>query len=281
MFQPILSLHPSTSLHNLNLVKTYNTKRLHGSIWHGDALAFLRSLKTQSANVVFLDPPFNLGKDYGVEELSHDKRDGADYTTWFEEILTECIRVMAPGAALYLYHLPNWGIQFGGYLSRYLTFRHWIAISMKNGFVRGRRLYPAHYALLYFTKGSQGVFKRPKLAPVKCRHCGDLIKDYGGYRSIIERKGINLSDVWDDLSPVRHRGRKHRKGNELPPKLLERVISISGRKGSLYVDPFAGTGTGVAVAAKAGMLFAACDLIGANCNVIAERLGDPPTPSSS
>src|SRR2546422_6918695 len=91
-----------------------------------------------------------------------------------------------------------------------LPFRHWIAISMKGGFARGQYLYPAHYALLYLTKGQPGRFHRPKIDPPHCKKCGALLKDYGGYKKFISN-GINLSDIWDDVSPVRHNRYKHRR----------------------------------------------------------------------
>ncbi len=53
-------------------------------------------------------------------------------------------------------------------LEQHLDFRHWIAISMKNGFVRGDHLYPAHYALLYYTKGKPESFNRPKVPKPIC-----------------------------------------------------------------------------------------------------------------
>src|SRR5260370_11709337 len=145
---------------------------------------------------------------------------------------------------------------------------------MKNGFVRGKRLYPAHYALIMLTKGIPTVLNRPKTLPAECRHCGKYIKDYGGYRSIIEEKGINLSDFWDDVSPVRHAQRKNRVANELPQIIFDRVMQISSEPGSLYVDPFAGSGGGVVAAVKAGMPFAACDIVASNCRLIVKRLNE-------
>jgi site-specific DNA-methyltransferase (adenine-specific) len=100
------------------------------------------------------------------------------------------------------------------------------------------------------------------------------VKDYGGYKSIIEAKGINLSDCWDDVSPVRHASRKNRVANELPNIIFDRVMQISGVSGHVYVDPFAGAGGGVVAAAKAGMSFRACDIIASNCRLIVRRLID-------
>lgn len=98
------------------------------------------------------------------------------------------------------------------------------------------------------------------------------MKDYGGYKPIILRKGINLSDFWDDLSPVRHANRKHRSANELPELLFHRVLTMVGSKGSLYVDPFGGSGSGVVAAARRGMRFVACDIVRANCRLMKSRL---------
>lgn len=257
-----------------DLISNFSDGNVYGSIFAGDAVDFLRSLKSGTATIVFLDPPFNLGKEYLSGARSLDRKPEHIYRTWLFRVLRESTRVLSPGGALYLYHLPRWAMQLGSFLdgAGKLTFRHWIAISMKNGFVRGDRLYPAHYGLLMYTKGKPAVFSRPKLKPVKCRHCKKYIKDYGGYRAIIEEKGINLSDVWDDLSPVRHANRKTRSANELPRALFARMIEISGAKGGLYVDPFVGSGTGAIVAAKAGLNFAACDLLTENCRLVAERL---------
>lgn len=255
----------------LDVIRKYKRGNVEGCVVAGDALRFLKSIRKESANIVFLDPPFNLGKKYYARKKI-DLMPQRVYEGWLKEILVEAVRVLHPGGALYLYHLPVWAMRFGEFLDGRLDFRHWIAISMKNGFIRGKRLYPAHYGLLMFTKGEPAQLTRPKLIPLRCRHCGEYVKDYGGYLSIIERKGINLSDFWDDLSPVRHANRKHRQANELPQLLFERIIAVSGSSGGLYVDAFAGTGSGVIAAVRKGLRFAACDLVRANCNIISRRV---------
>jgi site-specific DNA-methyltransferase (adenine-specific) len=186
-------------------------------------------------------------------------------------VITEVIRTIKPGGALYLYHIPKWAIHFAGQLSGSLNFRHWIAVSMKNGFVRGNGLYPAHYALLYFTKGAPSVANRPKIVPATCPHCDEYIKDYGGYVEYVA-DGVNLSDVWDDLSPVRHSKYKNRVANELPMKLASRVVAISGKTGSVLLDPFAGTGTAVMAARAKKMKFIAIDRELSNCDLISQRI---------
>jgi site-specific DNA-methyltransferase (adenine-specific) len=252
----------------------YGGKGIQGRIVQGDALDFLRTIKTGSASLVFLDPPFNLGKVYTPLDVSLDQKPEQDYRRWMGDILVESTRILEDGATLYLYHIPVWAMRFGTFLESRLHFKHWIAVSMKNSFMRGKRLYPAHYALLMFTKGPPNHFTRPRIEPKRCRHCKEYIKDYGGYRHIIEKQGINLSDFWEDLSPVRHSNRKNRIGNELPLLLFSRIFEISGGRPGHYVDPFAGGGTGVVEAANVGLRFSGCDIVRENCTIIKRRLDE-------
>ena len=58
-------------------------------------------------------------------------------------------------------------------------------------------------------------------------------------------KGVNLMDVWDDITPVRHWKfkSKKRRTNQLSTKILYRVIELSTHRGELVLDPFGGSGT--------------------------------------
>lgn len=243
----------------------------YGFLCDLDALAFLHSVRDEVADLVFVDPPFNLGKNYGPL-AALEEHDPLSYEWYMQNMLREAVRIMKPGAALFVYHVPYWATRLSGILNNHLQFRHWIAVAMKNGFVRGNRLYPAHYALLYYTKGEPAHFSRPKLEPLKCRRCQTVLKDYGGYRDIVFQNGLNLSDFWDDLSPVRHGSRKHRQANELPERLTDRVVAIAGTAGGVLVDPFVGTGTSLVSARRAEMLFIGNDIERGNLDICRQRL---------
>lgn len=246
-----------------NFIEIYNT----------DALTFLKNTPSKTSDIVFIDPPFNIGKDYMIQNFD-DRKNPHQYTEWLTQIVDESIRIMKNGSSLYFYHLPSMAYKIANILEAKLSFRHWIAVSMKNNFARGKRLYPAHYALLYFTLGEPSVFKRPKTEPKRCRHCGKFIKDYGGYRHIIEAKGVNLSDFWEDLSPVRHKSTKTRPQNELPLEFFNRMFEISAAYGGTYVDPFIGSGGGILEATRHGMNTLGCDASSISCRIASERI-DP------
>jgi len=215
-----------------------------GVLFRGDCISILPLIRSETVDTIFADPPFNLGKEYGA--AVDDERPDQDYLTWSYKWIAECIRVLQPGGAFFLYNIPRWNIPLGAYLmERGLTFRNWIAVNIKFGLPIPKRIYPSHYSLLYFTKGKAKTFRNVRTPIETCRHCGKEIKDYGGHRDAMNPKGVNLTDVWNDIPPVRHWKfkSKKRKTNQLSTKLVRRCLELSSRPGDLVLDPFGGSGT--------------------------------------
>lgn len=246
----------------------YETKL--GQLYQGDCVFFLQDLPDSCADVIFADPPFNLGKNYGKGISDHLKME--EYLSWSWKWLAEAIRVLKQGGSIFLFNLPQWLIHYGAFLNQNdLQFRHWIACRMPKAFPRGKKLSPAHYGLLYYTKGEPSTFNKVYVPIPVCRHCGKEVRDYGGHRNKLNEKGLNLMDIfdapedvweeatpedhectqvwtptedlWDDIPPVRHSKYKTRGANELAPIMLERIIALSSNPGDLIIDPFGGSGT--------------------------------------
>jgi len=231
---------------SLPLIPSLTTSR--GILFSADCLEVFKHVKDNSVDCIFADPPFNLGKEYGkgiTDDLSEDA-----YLEWSYTWLTECVRILTPGGSLFVYNIPKWLIYFGNFLMSKMTFRHWIALTMKNTYPRGKNLYPAHYGVLYFTKGEPRVFHKVRTPIPVCRHCGKDIKDYGGHRDKLNKKGLSLTDFWEDTSPVRHRKYKTRVANELKPMIPERAILTSTDPGDIVLDPFGGGGSTYQMAEK-------------------------------
>jgi site-specific DNA-methyltransferase (adenine-specific) len=224
-----------------------------GVLYRADCFALFAALGEASIDCVFADPPFNLGKDYG-QGAARDALARQDYLKWSLAWLDECVRLLAPGGAFFIYILPRWGYLLAAHLEeRGMWFRHWIALSMKGTFPRGRKLYPAHYALLYFTKGEPRTFHRVRLPVPACRHCGRDIKDYGGHRKALNPLGLTLTDFWEDTAPARHGTVKTRWHlNELKPMIPARCIAMATDPGDVVLDPFGGGGSTYEAAQRAG-----------------------------
>ena len=172
-----------------------------GALYHCHCLQLMKNMNAGSVDCIFADPPFNLGKDY--QNGSNDDLSEDEYLHWSYLWIDECTRVLAKGGSLFIYCLPKWAFLFASHVNSKLSFRHWIATNMKSTYRRGRRLYPAHYAILYFTKGEPKVFNRLRISRPRCRKCHAYIRDYGGHRKYLKVRGLNLSDFWGDTSPAR------------------------------------------------------------------------------
>lgn len=241
----------------------------HGVLYNCDCMDLFRALGTGSIDTIFADPPFNLGKDYGHGKVN-DRLEEKRYLEWCFGWLEESARVLKPGGSLFVYILPRWAYRFATFLDSRLAFRHWIAVCMKGTFPRGRKLYPAHYALLYFTKGEPKTFNRVRLPIPTCRHCGKDIKDYGGHRKYLNPEGLNLTDFWEDTSPNRHRKFKTRNVNELKIMIPARAIEISTNPGDVVLDPFGGGGSTYQAAQERNRLWIGCEL--GDCSPIRSRI---------
>lgn len=240
-----------------------------GTLYNNDCLEVLKSLPDDCVDLVFADPPFNLGKKY--DSCINDNLSMSQYLNWTYNWLDECVRILKPGGRIFIYNLPKWCIYIATHLSETLTFWDWIAVEMKFCLPIQNKLYPSHYALISFVKGVKAnTFNNQRIPLQTCRHCGGEIKDYGGYKSKLNPLGINVSDVWTDIYPVRHKNSKHRKYNELSIKLLDRIISMSTNEGDTVFDPFGGSGTTYVVAELLHRQWIGCEL--GDCKIIKERL---------
>lgn len=243
----------------LSQVQTDNAKKAYaspkpcfstqlGRLYHGDCIEVMRSLPDESCDLIFADPPFNLDKLY-PSEMDDDLRQ-EHYLEWCETWLDECTRLLRHGGALFVYNLPKWNTFLGAYLSKFLTFRHWVTVDVKSSLPIAGRLYPSHYSLLYYIKGERPSTFQPDRMPMQiCPSCMTDLKDYGGYKNKMNPLGVSLTDVWSDIPPVRHAKYKKRKSaNELSIKLLDRIIEMASKEGDTILDPFGGSGTTYAVA---------------------------------
>lgn len=244
-----------------------------GALFSDDCLVVLSAMKDCVVDTIFADPPFNLNKTYGAK--SNDSLKDAEYLQWCRLWIAECVRILKPGGAFFLYNLPKWNVPLGAFLGELgLDFRHWIAVEQNSCMPIQGRLYPAHYSLLYYSKGKPRVFRKIRTPIETCRHCHKELKDYGGHRNAMNPLGVNLKDVWRDIPPVRHWKFKSKKrpANALSTKILDRVVEMSSLPGDLVLDPFGGSGTTFAVCERKERKWLGIELDFADA--IRERLED-------
>ena len=69
-------------------------------IKHSDVVEGLKKIPSESIDCIILDPPYNIGKDYGNNIT---KLEINEYVTWAKEWLTECERILKTDGTMYVY----------------------------------------------------------------------------------------------------------------------------------------------------------------------------------
>jgi site-specific DNA-methyltransferase (adenine-specific) len=71
-----------------------------GELYQGDCLDLMATMDDGGVDLIFADPPFNLGKMYGAHY--DDVKAEADYVAWSREWIGEGVRLLSPGGAFFL-----------------------------------------------------------------------------------------------------------------------------------------------------------------------------------
>ncbi|MCI0488366.1 MAG: site-specific DNA-methyltransferase [Blastocatellia bacterium] len=242
--------------------------RLH----RAPCLDVMKQIPSETVDLAFADPPFNLTKGYNGYS---DDRDASDYTGWCKRWLIEYERVLKPGGALVVLNLPRWAVWLADFLSRSgdMFLQNWIvwnSLPEPKGI-----LMPAHYALLYFTKGERAAtfnyhsmengwepFDEAVFPPDRADVCQR--------RSCIRKRRASghvwrgeLTDVWHDIHRVRRPAHSSRLPKihpcETPERLIDRITRLTTDANDLVLDCFAGTGATPFVAKRLGRRFIAVE----------------------
>jgi site-specific DNA-methyltransferase (adenine-specific) len=226
-------------------------------ITQGDCLELLAEISSNSVDVTFADPPFNLKKKYNTTKDSLALR---EYLTWCEKWIKEMVRVTKPTGSIFIHNIPKWLTCYATFLNELADFKHWISWDAPTA-PMGKTLQPNHYGILFYAKDAkQNKFYEIRYQHKRCRKCSYLHKDYGGKKAGLHPFGPLVSDVWTDIHRIKHNKYRDEHPCQLPLHLLERVILMSTDESDVVLDPFSGTGTTALAAKRLGRNFIGFEL---------------------
>jgi adenine-specific DNA-methyltransferase len=216
-----------------------------------EAIEFLRTLPSESVNLVLTSPPYNIGKPY------ERAKPVDEYVAWCCLWLAELWRVCRPDASVWLnlgyMPVPGRGTAVP------ITYLLWeklpfhlvqeVVWHYRAGVACRKRFSPRNEKLLWLVK-NPNVYAFD-LDAVRCRDVRYPNQRRHG-RLRCNPAGRNPSDVWEIPKVTAGAGRASRERTahpaQMPLELAERVVRACSRPGDVVLDPFAGSGT-TAVAA--------------------------------
>lgn len=248
----------------------------------GDTLVEMSKLPAGSVDLVFADPPFNIGYEYDVY---HDRRAKDDYLTWADKWLAGAVRLLTPHGSLFLAIGDEFVAEHKVRLDALgLTMRNWIVWHYTFGVNCSKKFNRSHAHILYYTRHPQtftfnadGIrvpsARQTTYADRRANPRGKLPDDTWVLRPQEEGKHFRPdSDTWY-VSRVCGTF-KERTGHpcQMPEAVLERIVRVASNPGDRVFDPFAGSGTTLAVAKKLGRTFLGVELSEQYADGIRQRL---------
>lgn len=256
--------------------------QLTNTIINSDCLEALGEIPTGSVDFAFTDPPYNLGKGYSGYS---DDLKIKDYFEWCDKWITELGRVLKPGRTLALLNIPLWAVRHFLHMESILSFQNWIVWDALAYPVR--RIMPAHYTILCFSKGESRLLPgligeseafRPQSAPKTFNTLRPLADDYCLRADCVESRialrvddRAPLTDLWGDIHRLKHNSRRVDHPTQLPPHLMYRLISIFSKPGEVVIDCFNGAGTTSLAAHQLNRKYVGIDASEKYCEIAKER----------
>lgn len=239
-------------------------KKFENKILLGDCIEVMKGIPSGSIDLIFADPPYNIGIAYDTHE---DNMKYNSYISWTEEWITECIRLLSDKGSIYIAINDEHVAEVVMFLKKKgLTLRNWIIWYYTFGQAQKKKFSRSHTHLIYFVKDKNNfIFNADKIRVPSVRQ---KIRDKRA-----NPKGKLPDDVWV-ISRVAGTFNERVKNFpcQMPVKLLERVIKASSNKDSIVLDPFSGSGTTPFMAKKFGRRYIGIEISQKYKGIIENRL---------
>lgn len=280
--QPSLLQLADHSLTPVEITNNALPSALIDQVLHGDCLEWLRKIPDDTVDLVFADPPYNLGKKYRGYT---DDLEIREYFDWCDRWIAELARVLKPGHTCAVLNIPLWAIRHFLFMDSILQFQNWIAWDALAFPVR--LIMPAHYTILAFSKGEprelpglvgQAKWTDVQSAPDAFKSLEPLAEGYCLRSNCVRKRRAAriddrgpLTDLWWDIHRLKHNSRRVDHPTQLPPHLMYRLISIFTRPGEIVLDCFNGAGTTTLTAHQLGRHYIGIEKSQQYCDVAKNR----------
>ena len=202
-------------------------------IKNGDCLELIKHIKDNSVDLVFADPPFNIGYKY---DNYKDNKTSKEYEDWCENWIKESYRVLKENGTMWVAIGDEYAAELCILLKKRLKMRNWVIWHYTFGNNCTTKFSRCHTHLLYFTKSNKFTFNTNSIRIKSDR------QKLGDKRA--NPLGKVPSDVWT-VSRVcgTFKERCNWHPCQMPLEILNRIIKACTNKGDFVLDLFSGSGT--------------------------------------
>ena len=204
------------------------------------------------------DPPYNIGHNYGDVD---DKRSKSDYKKLISDVLKESYKVADDSAHFFMIHYPEAIAEMWDILTKESgwKFHQWITWAYPSNFgFSNKKWTRASRTIIWLQKKEGGD---PTFYPNRIVRPFRNPWDKRVKKSMEEgKKGCSLYDWWEINLVKNVNPEKRDYANQIPQKLLERIIRSTTDIGDLVADPFSGTYSTMRAALNVGRFAWGCDL---------------------
>jgi site-specific DNA-methyltransferase (adenine-specific) len=252
----------------------------NGELWVGDAIAWLRSLESESVDLVLADPPYNIRK----AEWDTFESQG-QYVEWSLLWMQEAARVLKPTGTLYVCGFSEILADIRLPASAYFKGCRWLVWHYRNKANLGSDWGRSHESVLHFRKSRKLTFNADD---VRIPYGDHTVKypghpqaetsQYGKGNGRGDRvwrphpRGAKPKDVIEIPTTCNGMHEKTRHPTQKPEELVRKLVLASSDAGDMVVDPFVGSGTTAVVAEQLGRKWKGCDLSLEYCGWAAQRI---------
>ena len=212
----------------------------------------LSAIPGASVDLIFADPPYNIGKDFNGRKDKWESDD--EYLDWCYKWLDICIGKLKPDGSLYLMAATQAMPYFDIYLRKKLSVLSRIVWFYDSSGVQAKNHYGSLYEPILFcvkdmhdyTFNAQAILVEAKTGAKR------KLVDYRKSVPTVYNAEKVPGNVWA-MPRVRYRMDEYEDHpTQKPVALLERIILASSNAGNLVLDPFSGTFTSSYVAKRLG-----------------------------
>ena len=240
----------------------------HGQIYQGNSLDWLVSVDSESVDLVFADPPYNIKKAEWDNFENQEK-----YIEWSIQWISQASRILKSTGSLYVCGFSEILADLKYSVSKYFKNCRWLIWHYKNKANLGSDWGRSHESIIHFRKSEQAKIN---IDDVRIPYGAHTLKypshpqaETSAYGKGKTKKNNNWTpnpkcakpkDVIEIPTTCNGMGETTPHPTQKPEELLRKFVLASSHEGDLIIDPFSGSGTTVVVAEQLNRRWMGCDL---------------------